>query len=410
MENTTEKPNHTIRAATPADLDTMAALTEMVFRDPFVRNVITKEEGFQYKNGRLLFDETGKLASTVFVIPREMYMDGLVLRLAGIGGVATDPVHRGKGYANFLMKDAVDFMEKEKYDMSVLYPFKAEYYAKFGYRIFTSAFSVIDTSKSVEAVPGVTVRQYADADIKQVMKVYEDFCSERTGPVKRKLSYWRDYIAKNSKVIEVILVAEKAGRIVAYAMMDKIRKDWSAPDHRLKLSEFGCLKGASDALNAIAARASVMAAEKGFKKLYVEGASGFDYGAAAAPTVEEAEEHKNLKYVKMYRIENFKSLIAKASPLWDKRLKKAGIKASISGLMEFKRAVVDYNASLEITMKKSGAKLSCDEGEFIRLFMGFDTLENANIQGKEALSAEEKEAIKAAWPLAKPVFWDFDYL
>jgi hypothetical protein len=112
----------------------------------------------------------------------------------------------------------------------------------------------------------------------------------------------------------------------------------------------------------------------------------------------------------MYRIEDLKSLLAKVTPLWDKRLKNAGIKASLNGLMEFKRTVADYNAVMEITMKESGTVLSCDEGEFIKLFMGLDPLEKLEITGKESLSEGEKAAIKAMWPLAGPVYWDFDYL
>jgi predicted acetyltransferase len=274
-ESAMEKQEYTIRGGVPSDFESMAQLTEMVFKDSFVRNVITKEEGFNYKNARLLFDETGKLASTVFVIPRDMYMDGIILKLGGIGGVATDPVHRGKGYANLLMKDAVDFMEKEKYDLSVLYPFKPEYYAKFGYRNFIVPFKVLDTSKPPEAKGGYAVREYKSTDIKQLMKIYEDFSADKTGPVKRKLTYWEQYVEKNAVIREGFFVAEKEGKIAGYVILDRIRANWGVPEFCYKITEFACAKEHAPALCALAAHSAACVAGKGFKKLFIEGAAGF---------------------------------------------------------------------------------------------------------------------------------------
>ena len=101
-----------IRVATAKDMQNVEKMTELVFNGTFVRDVIEKEEEFE--NARLLFDESGKLASTVFIIPRKMYFEGKILELDGIGGVAANTAFRGKGYANFLMQDAILNMKKKK--------------------------------------------------------------------------------------------------------------------------------------------------------------------------------------------------------------------------------------------------------------------------------------------------------
>jgi predicted acetyltransferase len=401
---------YSIRGGAPADFEAMASLTEKVFNDPFVRKVITQEKTFRYKNARLLFDETGRLASTVFVIPREMYMDGITLKLGGIGGVATDPVHRGKGFANVLMKDAVDFMIKEKYDLSILYPFKSEYYAKFGYRDFIIPFGCIYTSSARETPAGYTVREFEPADIPALSRIYDGFNAKNTGPVKRALDYWRQYIEKNKAVREAFFVAEKNKKAAGYAIVDRIRSNWGVPEYKLKITEIGAAPGEAGALDALAAKCALYAAGKGFKKIFFDKTEGFDYPGCADAGPKEVDEHRNLKYIKMYKIISIKSLLRKMTKLWDSRLKNAGLKAGWSRYFSVSHTVTDYNGRIGIIMKETGLALESDEGEFTKLLLGLEPMEKLAIAGKEKLSEKEKEVLRAIFPLKKPVYWDFDYL
>lgn len=115
-----------IRPARSGDLKDAVKLSEAVFKSSFLKDLNMRESSFKPSNIRLLF-EGGRLASSVAVIPRDMYMNGAFLKMAGIGGVATYPEFRGKGYANLLMKDAVSFMEKQGYGLSTLYLFNEKY-------------------------------------------------------------------------------------------------------------------------------------------------------------------------------------------------------------------------------------------------------------------------------------------
>jgi predicted acetyltransferase len=126
-----------------------------------------------------LFDESRKLASTVFIIPRKMYFEGKILELDGIGGVAADTAFRGKSYANFLMQDAILNMKKRKFVLSILYPFKVEYYAKFGYRDINIPFGIIKTGIDLKISNKYEIRD-ADLlekkDIKELERIYNEFC------------------------------------------------------------------------------------------------------------------------------------------------------------------------------------------------------------------------------------------
>ena len=94
-------------------------------------NVDKFTDGYESAIG--VFDDNGKICSSVYLIPYEIRFNGNTVKMGGIGGVATLPEERNKGYIKELFKYCFTEMFKNEQIFSVLYPFSNVYYRQFGY-------------------------------------------------------------------------------------------------------------------------------------------------------------------------------------------------------------------------------------------------------------------------------------
>lgn len=80
------------------------------------------------------FDEaTGEMTSTFTITDFSIWFDGNVVKMGGIGGVATLPSYRRTGGIRGAFQAALPDMYENGYIFSYLYPFSTAYYRKFGY-------------------------------------------------------------------------------------------------------------------------------------------------------------------------------------------------------------------------------------------------------------------------------------
>ncbi|MBN1550864.1 GNAT family N-acetyltransferase [bacterium] len=74
-----------------------------------------------------------KLAAVLINLTLEQSVRGVIKNMAGVGGVATYPEHRMKGYVKQLMAAAFSDMHAKSQSVSMLAPFKESYYEMFDY-------------------------------------------------------------------------------------------------------------------------------------------------------------------------------------------------------------------------------------------------------------------------------------
>jgi GNAT superfamily N-acetyltransferase len=88
--------------------------------------------------GVLLTDGTGQLVSYTGIVTRDVLVDGEPILIGGIGGVATHPGHRGKGYAPLGMSHALDFLlgMNAQFALLVCRDDLVDYYDGLGWRLF----------------------------------------------------------------------------------------------------------------------------------------------------------------------------------------------------------------------------------------------------------------------------------
>lgn len=118
---------------TPDETDELTAMKDAVYPDfsPAPREWAPRDWGVFVRHEDQLVSYTG-------IVIRAGLVDETAVTIGGIGGVATHPAHRGKGYASLAMGRALDFMLRRNVDFALLVcrDELVDYYSKLGWRLF----------------------------------------------------------------------------------------------------------------------------------------------------------------------------------------------------------------------------------------------------------------------------------
>jgi hypothetical protein len=84
-------------------------------------------------NRTLVAEDGDTVLAAATAIPMRQNVRGQLLPMAGIAGVATHPLARRQGHVRTLLTGLLGEMRDEGHPVSVLYPFRPSFYARFGY-------------------------------------------------------------------------------------------------------------------------------------------------------------------------------------------------------------------------------------------------------------------------------------
>lgn len=188
----------------------------------------------------------GRLVSTLQVFRKTVQAGGAALEVGGVGNVYTAPAWRGTGIAGQLLEHAIAAMHAQRFDASLLFATRLDFYARFGWRSLPRLLSFIGRGATPAPAAGTAEPFDATRDLDQVMAIYADYTSTRPGAVRRDSAYWRGQLRYAGNPDERFVVARRAGEVVAYAR--------SAGLYDLHVViEHGCRADATDALAALIA-------------------------------------------------------------------------------------------------------------------------------------------------------------
>jgi GNAT superfamily N-acetyltransferase len=160
----------------------------------------------------------GQFTSHVGIFPFVSMVDGRRLKVAGIGSVATHPEFRGRGLMKRLMQHVETRIEKEGFDLSILWG-ERSLYRPYGYDrgLYLDRFSFKKRTLKY-SVLNKGVRPLKPADWPSVQKLFSKhpFRSERTPDYTKslRLRFGRD-------LSEPVWVVEESGKIKAYVIVFK---------------------------------------------------------------------------------------------------------------------------------------------------------------------------------------------
>lgn len=312
-----------VRGARADEVDAAIAACAEAFGDTpgevadigkFFDAIHKRDPGFLPENSRVALVD-GEIVSVVQIFDRQMLIGGVPVRVGGVGSVGTRPAHRGRGYNTAVLRNAVEYMEREGYDLSLLFTGINGFYGRVGWQTFEHVDEMtlhLPTLAPAFPFDGEVRPIRWDEDLDAIAAIHEATNRDATGPTLRTRAFWEAHRIWFPFDPNRFLVAVADGRIVAYV--------------RDNVSEYGYLDGWENAAVALVARAFQNAdvSEMSVPRLRpfddVLSAHGFEIAAV-----------KPVSWF-MFRIIRFDSLLSKLLPQMQARWTGAGVGFRSGGL------------------------------------------------------------------------------
>ena len=305
----------------------------------------------------LIIKEEGRIVSHVALIPRRFHIDGITLKVGGIGGVATHPDYRRRGFAGILLKEAIRRMEKEGYDISILGGDRHRY-RWFGWETAGRQYIHVLNKRSLPFLSKtrhLRIRRYKNQDLDRIRAVHARFPLR----VERKR---RDYQLLFQHPDTRILVCEDKKKF-GYILL---RAQEGLKDKRVL--EFG---GNPDCVETLL---RYLIEEENTETVTIPAPAY--YKSAVIQSLNSVASSWTIEPVGMVRVINLYSLLEKYAILVNKRLKERPVPKGRFVLenRETKEAVtLDMDRRLRVCEgAKSRRKLSLSSIEMVRLLFGED--------------------------------------
>lgn len=202
-----------VRALRPAGLEAARRVATMAFNE----NAL----GWYGPDAPAVVVETGKgeIAAVAEYGAEAVWWGGQHLPGAFVGGVATHPEHRRKGYAAALMQAAIHEMRAAGAVICHLWPFSFRYYRKLGWELPAPDLRIFlrpqDLEEALARVPvEVRVRPAAEDDA-AALKAAHDRCAQQYNGLTVRSVEW---FAERLKDYEALLALDGAGQPLGYTL------------------------------------------------------------------------------------------------------------------------------------------------------------------------------------------------
>ena len=195
-----------------------------------------------------------RIVSTLQVFTKHVRVDGTVLKVGGVGNVYTDPQHRRRGLAPELLRRAITAMERQGFDLSLLFATRLELYGALGWRSHVRHLSFIEPGAG--ALSGrYAIEPFDPArDLTAVMTLYDAHCESVRGTTVRDGAYWSGQLQYAGNPHEDFLLARAGAQVVAYARgtslygFNVITEHAVLPAHAAALGDLICRLHAASSL------------------------------------------------------------------------------------------------------------------------------------------------------------------
>ncbi len=170
---------------------------------------------------RTAISPAGALGAQLFLIDRTIRIESSSLRMGGIGGVGTEPVHRRQGLASRLMQDTISYMKEDGFDVSILFSIPADYYDRFGYMTvlpeYTTTIAGLTRLNSIRTLrTRLKTRKLAMKDLPHLPALYDKTYNEVTGSCIRSRHHW-NWLSDHPDFNGIVVVDHE--KIVGYALI-----------------------------------------------------------------------------------------------------------------------------------------------------------------------------------------------
>ena len=367
----------------------------------------------------------GKIISVALISPQRLRVGKSCEIIKGdVGEVSTLPEFQGEGYGSALMRDVVEWMRENEYDMSRLGGY-AGFYSRFGYVPFPRRFvefslesvkagaSTISAEEMYcppEGLPGI-VRSY-DADYDSIRRdeLYQMFNGERSGAIVRDFNppHSTSPISKSVKAPATPslfnpfrLVYEVDGIVEGYLFATDYGRDVTPFEAHITIGDIAFNPARPDALEGLLKQILHFACGRGIKR--VTARLPFDTAVLSVLTQAKItfklEELQGAYATNMISIINLESLFRKISPELTARLRAStvGNWQKFASQDVFDVEIGFENQRVGLCVSDAGVSISptnnatiqliTDQATLMKLIFGIISFEEAVIANREYIDS-----------------------
>ncbi|HEY2524991.1 MAG TPA: GNAT family N-acetyltransferase [Candidatus Binataceae bacterium] len=194
----------------------------------------------------LIASDAGRIVATAQIFQRTVNLRGAPVPLGGIGSVFTLESYRGRGLGSALMRFAVTTMQREGFEVSLLFAERLDFYARFGWRPVTRQFSALADTPAMRTSAEFRLARFDEArDQKEVVALHRAYSGRFDACALRDEAGWRGNLRYAGNPGEYFVVCRGlGGALAAYAR--------AMTFHAFPIiMEYGYAAGAADAMLAL---------------------------------------------------------------------------------------------------------------------------------------------------------------
>lgn len=134
------------------------------------------------------------LEAKLALLPMEVYVGGKPFAMGGIAGVATWPEKRRGGRIAGLLSHSLRVMKEQGQMISMLHPFKFEFYRRFGWETYAEYKKLELTSHQLPRFPAAAGRIVRTMEPDILAPAYEAYAVRHNGMLVRSRKWWEDRV------------------------------------------------------------------------------------------------------------------------------------------------------------------------------------------------------------------------
>lgn len=216
----------------PADSEEYAEIYDMVykaFKQSKLENTIirvTTSEDSHFRKGDLrVVKVDGKIVSMMMLIRRPLRVGTAIVNGAIVAPVATHPEYQRKGYCSAVMRDAIEYMKAQGFDITILWG-EPWLYPHYGYSPAMVKTEIVIKPKQRDSSEkgSYEFRSFTEADLEQITQIYHSNTATRTCAEVRSATMWEWKPGGSEAKLEALI--DKKGEVIGYLALGT---DWGRP-------------------------------------------------------------------------------------------------------------------------------------------------------------------------------------
>jgi len=234
-----------VRAAKPEEYKEIGEMVHHAFQggngtglERCIVEVTTTEDPNFHEGDLRVTEVEGKIVGMMLIIRRRIRIGTAIVEGAIVAPVATHPEHQRKGFCSAVMRDAIDYMKRQNFDITILWG-EPWLYPKYGYSPsmpFPRLVINPERCKKVETEP-YTIELFDEHCINEVTKIYHNNTATRTCAEIRspELYEWKP----RSPHVDFETIVNQKGEIIGYSVFT-LQNPWENIPEIGVLNDLAC--------------------------------------------------------------------------------------------------------------------------------------------------------------------------